>query len=165
MKLAPSLVKHLQDGPLLMSGDVARSERHYLPLAFFGAGGGSAASRASRSALRRSRFLSNALAVFACSVNADFASPSRRALRASRSSFERGLRGSNSPGVLPISFSDLIKGLAPNSVLQRQGYNPRQQSLNRSYAENLHRTHFHVWFILPFSPISTRRLIAGERAG
>jgi hypothetical protein len=57
MKLAPSLMKHLQDGPLLMSGDVARSERHYLPLAFFGAGGGSAASRASRSALRRSRFL------------------------------------------------------------------------------------------------------------
>jgi hypothetical protein len=34
MKFATSFVKHLQDTPLLMSGDVARSARHYLLFAF-----------------------------------------------------------------------------------------------------------------------------------
>src|SRR5882724_7131255 len=64
--------------------------------------GGPAASLASRSALRRSRFLENAFCAISCSVIAFSASTWRNALRASRSALVIGLGGSNSPAVFVI---------------------------------------------------------------
>src|SRR6188474_2802094 len=54
------------------------------------AGGGAAASLASRSAFRRSRLLENAFCAISCSVIAFLASTGRNALRASRSALVGG---------------------------------------------------------------------------
>ena len=62
------------------------------------------ASRASRSAFRRSRFLANSSAAFAFSAVATLAAASRRSLRACFCSFESGGRRSNLSGAF-ISFS------------------------------------------------------------
>src|SRR5882757_1862777 len=61
------------------------------------------ASRASRSALRRSWFLENAFCAISCSVIAFSASTCRNALRASRSALLIGLC-STSPGLFVISL-------------------------------------------------------------
>jgi len=71
-----------------------------LGLAF--AGGVAAASRASRSAFRRSRFFENATWAISCSLIAVLASTSRNALRASRSALLICFGGSLPPGVLII---------------------------------------------------------------
>jgi hypothetical protein len=76
---------------------------HFFALDLAFAGGGAAASRSSRSALRRSRFFENAFCAISCSVIAFSASTWRKALRASRSALLIGFCGSTSPGVFVIS--------------------------------------------------------------
>jgi len=71
-----------------------------LGLAFVG--GVAAASRASRSAFRRSRFFENAAWAISCSLIAVAASTWRNALRASRSALVICLGGSISPGAFVI---------------------------------------------------------------
>src|SRR5271169_1435114 len=69
-----------------------------------------AASRASRSALSRSRLLENAFCAISCSVIAFSASTWRNALRASRSTLLIGFGGSTSPGIFITSspFNPLL---------------------------------------------------------
>ena len=71
------------------------------PLVF--AGGGPAASLASRSAFRRSRLLEKAFCAISCSVIAFLASTWRNALRASRSALVICLGGRSPSGVFVIS--------------------------------------------------------------
>ena len=75
-------------------------------------GGGPAASLASRSALRRSRFLENAFCATSCSVIAVLASTSRNVLRASRTALVIGLGGSNPPFVFVIFHLQSVQGWA-----------------------------------------------------
>ena len=80
--------------------DSGKAEHYFELFAFFGlafvaATGVPTASRASRSALRRSRLFENAFVATSCSLIAFLASTWRNALRASRSAEVIGLAGSN----------------------------------------------------------------------
>jgi hypothetical protein len=74
-----------------------RSGARHFPFAFH------STSRASRSALSRSRLAENAFCAISCSVTAFSASTWRNALRASRTALVIGLNGSTSPGVFVIA--------------------------------------------------------------
>src|ERR1700676_1900552 len=105
LNIFPSTTYLLSRGPrgkgcacwAAIARQIARSG--YFPFAF------SAASRASRSALSRSRLLENAFCAVSCSVIAFSASTWRNALRASRSAEVIGLVGATSPGVVVFVIS------------------------------------------------------------
>lgn len=94
----------LKGAALKIVRKVTRSRRHYLLFAL-----NSAASRASRSVLRRSRLLENAFCAISCSVMAFSASTCRNALWACRSAGVITFR-SNISSLIFFSFSSRSKG-------------------------------------------------------
>src|SRR6266446_503237 len=93
--------------PIVLSSDKSNQPLHlhfFFALGFVFVGGVAAASRASRSAFRRSRFFENAAWAISCSLIAVAASTWRNALRASHSALVICFGGSISPGVFVISL-------------------------------------------------------------
>jgi hypothetical protein len=102
---------------------------HFFALAGALVGGCESASRASRSAFRRSRFFENAFCAISCSAIAISASTWRNALRASRSALLIGFCGSTSPGVFVIS-SPSAPALQAGGWLATEGADPFATSPN-----------------------------------